>query len=324
MSIDKDILLNLRTPRTPLSQVHQETPAAKRFFRATASLLLLAAAPAAWCQQSTGPLLVSSSGPSVSGEGLSGAPGSLPAVPAWLPDAPSVSYASAGSSSSADSGGVDASSTEFNPSAASGAGAGGQASPVVIRKRARLEKYIQPGETVNRLSAGDKLKLSLKDSVSPFAFVGWVVAAGYEQALNGSPNYGTNAGAFAERFGASAARASSESIFSDGVLAAVLREDPRYYRLGSGHNAVKRLAYAISRTFITRTDTGQLSPNSALIAGNLGGAYLTKAYYPDLNTSSREVLKTFGGSVGGSALGFAISEFIPEKYNIFHDLGYGK
>jgi hypothetical protein len=311
LPIDKDILLNLRTPRTLPSKVCQGTPIASRLLRASALLTLFTIATAAWSQQSSGPLLASSSQPGTPDASLPDAPGSLPAVPASLPDDPTANSAS--------------SSLDFNEAAAEpDAGGGGQATPVVIRKRARLEKYIHPGETVRPLSAGEKLELSIKDSFSPFAFVGWVAAAGYEQAFNGSPNYGTNAGGFAERFGAAAARASSEKIFSDGVLAAVLREDPRYYRMGPGHNVVKRLGYALSRTFITRTDSGQLSPNSSLIAGNLGGAYLTKAYYPDLNTSSREVLKTFGGSLGGSALGFAISEFIPQKYNIFHDLGYGK
>ncbi len=283
--------MNIRTPRTlPI----RYAPTALRFLANASLAVLLAAAPAAWSQHAAPTLLASSS--STAFEALPDAPGSLRSAP------------------------VDAtsSSIDFSGIAPAGANADGQANPTVTRIASHSDKYIAPGEAVPNLSVSDKIVLGVKDAISPLAFVGWVASAGYEQALNGSPNYGTNSQAFAQRFGAAAARATSEGIFSDSVLAPLLREDPRYYRMGPGHNVGKRLIYAVSRTFITRTDGGQRAPNSALIAGNLAGAYLTKAYYPDLNTSSREVLKTFGGSIGGSALGFAVSEFLSGPLNIFH------
>ncbi|SFR97245.1 hypothetical protein SAMN05421771_0108 [Granulicella pectinivorans] len=181
------------------------------------------------------------------------------------------------------------------------------------------DKYIEPGESAPSLSMGNKFALGFKDAFSLSSFGGWVVAAGYSQVTNGSPNYGTNATAFGKRFGAAVARASSEGVFSDSIMASVTREDPRYYRMGPGHNVIRRLGYAVTRTLITRTDSGHVSPNIALLGGNLGGSYLTKAYYPDLNTSNTEVLKTFGGSIGGSALGFAVSEFFPNiNFFSFH------
>ena len=57
-------------------------------------------------------------------------------------------------------------------------------------------------------------------------------AASYEQALNGSPNYGTDAGAYGQRVGAAAIRDASQTIFSDSIMAPILREDPRYYVMG--------------------------------------------------------------------------------------------
>ena len=96
----------------------------------------------------------------------------------------------------------------------------------------RTDKYIAPGQPAPELTAGNKIFLGLKDSVSPLAAFGWLISAGYEQATNGSPNYGGNAKGFAQRLGASAARASSESIFSDSIAASILHEDPRYYRMG--------------------------------------------------------------------------------------------
>jgi hypothetical protein len=181
------------------------------------------------------------------------------------------------------------------------------------------DKYIAPGQPVPTLTVGNKVLLGIKDAVSPFSAIGWVLSAGYEQATNGSPNYGTNSTAFAQRFGAATARDVSEGIFSDSIMASVLHEDPRYYRMGPGHNLIHRLVYAGTRTIITRTDNGRTTPNFAFLAGNLGGSYLTKTYYPALNQTNTEVFKTFGGSIGGSALGFVASEFISGAFNIFHN-----
>ncbi len=109
---------------------------------------------------------------------------------------------------------------------------------------------------------------------------------------------------------AAALRAGSEGIFTDCLFAPLFHEDPRYYVMGKGHPFLKRLAYAGTRVLITRTDGGHQTPNFALLAGNAAGSALTIPYYPSKNTSFSEVAQTFGGSLGGSAIGFVVDEFI--------------
>ena len=180
-------------------------------------------------------------------------------------------------------------------------------------------KYIEPGEQVPRLTVRDKAILGLKDAVSPFSMVAWVTSAGYAQGLNNSPNYGQNAAkSFAQRLGASALRDFTEGTFGDSVIAPLLHEDPRYYRMGKSHPFLKRLVYAGTRGLITRTDSGHSTVNIANIGGNLGGSFLTDAYYPARNTTFSETMETFGTGVGGSALGFAVSEFLPDIFHAFH------
>jgi hypothetical protein len=181
-----------------------------------------------------------------------------------------------------------------------------------------LDKYIEPGERVPTLRVGDKILLGFKDSISPLSAAGWVLSAGWEQLVNGSPNYGTNGKAFAQRLGASAARDVSEGIFTDSVMSSVLHEDPRYYKMGSGHNVIKRAAYAATRTIITRTDGGHTTINLAFLSGNLAGAALTQAYYPPVNRGFTQVLQTYGGSIGGGALGFLASEFLGDIFHAMH------
>ena len=232
----------------------------------------------------------------------------------------STSYAETTSSSLPDSPGALVAG-ERESAGAEPAGARydfGAPAPAIQPMASHTDKYIHPGQPVPSLSVKDKFELGVKDAVSPFSALGWLISAGYEQGTNGTPNYGTNAKAFSQRLGAAAARSASEGIFSDSVMDSVLREDPRYYRMGPGHNFFARVIYSGTRAIITRTDSGRTSPNFALLAGNLGGSYLTKAYYPPLNTSNTEVFKTFGGSIGGSALGFLVSEFIPGGFNLIH------
>jgi hypothetical protein len=182
----------------------------------------------------------------------------------------------------------------------------------------RTTKDIAPGQQAPRLSLGDKILLGFRSSVTPFSLTGWVFSAGYSQLVNGSPNYGTNAEAFAQRLGAAAARNESEGVFSDSIMAPIFHEDTRYYELGQSHSFTRRLFYAATRTFVTRTDDGRPTPNYALFFGNVSGAALTNAYYPPQNRGFGNTAKTFGFSIGGSALGFVVTEFYTDGLELVH------
>jgi len=191
-------------------------------------------------------------------------------------------------------------------------------SGATLPEASHTEKYIEPGQAAPKLSAGDKALLGLKDAFSPFAAVGWLTSAGYEQVLNDSPNYGTDRGAFGQRLGAAAIRDASEGVFSDSIMSPLMHEDPRYYRLGPAHNFFARAVYAATRPIITRTDGGRTSPNFALLTGTLAGSALTNTYYPQLNHGTTQTLETFGGSLGGSAVGDLVSEFYDDVIGMFH------
>lgn len=185
-------------------------------------------------------------------------------------------------------------------------GAARQSAPSVADTFA---KYIEPGQTAPKLSGFDKVLLGARHSTSSFAAATWVISAGYEQVLNSRPNYGQTVRGFAQRVGADAARNVSEGVFSDSVLAPILHEDPRYYKLGPGHPLNERLRHALLRPIFTRTDAGDRTINFAQIGGTLAGAGLTDAYYPSINRTTGATLITFGTSMGGGAVGYLFNEF---------------
>ena len=173
------------------------------------------------------------------------------------------------------------------------------------------EKYIEPGQTVQPLASADKVLFGFHQLMSPYLLLTIATAAGYEQAVNGSPNYGTNFGAYGQRVGAGAIRDGSQAIFSDSIMAPILHEDPRYYVMGNRRNAAVRAAYAISRVFVTRSDDGAPTPNYSLLSGYAGAAALENAYYPGDNRGFSETTKSFAGSLGGAAVSNIVREFIP-------------
>lgn len=179
-------------------------------------------------------------------------------------------------------------------------------------------KYILPGMTAQPISARDKVMIGLQDSYSLMNFGGMFAAAGYEQLRNSEPNYGTDRGAFGERVGAAAIRDTTQGVFTDAVFAPLLHEDPRYYVEGPQYSTIHRALYAVTRPLITRTDSGRKTLNGALLLGYASSSLLNNAYYPAINRNARDTATAFGGSLGGSALGFLLSEFSSSIWHKVH------
>lgn len=182
----------------------------------------------------------------------------------------------------------------------------------------RYDKLIVPNEQAPTLNAKDKFVMGAKDSITPFSAMSWLASAGWSHLTDGPPNYGTDSGAFGQRLGAAAIRGISEDLFTTSIMSNVFREDPRYYKLGRGHSIKQRIIYAATRPLITRTDSGHTAVNWALLSGYLEAATLTNAYYPDKNHGVAETMQTYGNSIGGSALGFGVSEFLSDALEIVH------
>jgi hypothetical protein len=181
-----------------------------------------------------------------------------------------------------------------------------------------FDGVIRSSEQAPSLTARDKFLMGAKNTATPFSIAGWFISSGYSHLTNGPPNYGTDKGAYGERLGAAALRGSSEGFFSTAVMANVFHEDPRYYQMGRGHSIGKRVVYAATRVFVTKSDSGKTTPNLALLSGNLAGAALTNAYYPPLNHGVSQTMMTFGSSLGGSALGFGANEFLNDALRLAH------
>jgi hypothetical protein len=217
-----------------------------------------------------------------------------------MPDSPGFLFGSSSSSADSDS-------ASFDPG-----------SKPAFKHSAHLKMTVLPGDIAGTMTVPDKVASGLLNSVSLFSATGWLASAGWKQLTDGSPNYGTDSGAFGQRLGAAALHGISNGVFSDSLFASIFHEDPRYYVMGPGHPFFKRFFYAGTRSIVTRTDSGHSTPNFALFAGNAAGSALTVTYFPAKNTTFSEVAQTFGSSLGGSALGFVVDEFIVDALVDLH------
>jgi hypothetical protein len=167
------------------------------------------------------------------------------------------------------------------------------------------------------LTAGEKLRLFERSSFDPFNFAAAGLQAGLSQATNEFPGYGQGAGGYGKRYGASFADQVSSNFFSNFFYPTLLKEDPRYFRLGRG--PIKhRFLYALEQEFVVRRDRGGKGFAFENVLGAFSSGTLSNVYYPSTDrgvglTISRSVISMLYGSAGGLA-----SEFWPDVQRKLH------
>lgn len=184
--------------------------------------------------------------------------------------------------------------------------------------RSKYKKELSPNEPHAPLSTKEKFKLSVLEQARPFAFASEILSAGWEHALNTDPLYGTDSAAFGERLGAAALKQTSQAILTDGLFASIFRQDPRYYRAGSGP-FFHRVEYAVKRTWITSTDSGTSQANYSLFAGYAAATALSATYYPGPSVKAGRMTRGYVLSIAVNMLGNQYREFWPDvSSKLFH------
>ena len=152
-----------------------------------------------------------------------------------------------------------------------------------------------------------------EETFAPLTLGAAAFNAGVSQATDSTPLYGREFWpAYPERFGSAVGDIVSQNFFGDFLLASAFHEDTRYIRRGPSHKIVSRIAYAISRSVITRTDAGQTTFNSSNVLGTAMSAALSNAYYPPASRNAHAAAVNWVTSVGGSGLANLLPEFLPD------------
>jgi hypothetical protein len=169
------------------------------------------------------------------------------------------------------------------------------------------------------LTPRQKWDLAWKETVDPFNFASVVMAAGFSQRGDQTPKYGEGGAAYGERVGAAFADFGTQNLFSAGLLANLLHQDPRYYRKGPASGVLKRLAYSVSRIVVTPTDSGRPVFNSSGVFGMMMGIAASNLYYPSASVRGTVMAGRLYTSLLGGVIGNVTSEFWPDiQKKFFH------
>lgn len=175
------------------------------------------------------------------------------------------------------------------------------------------------------LTAKRKFYIARKDSFDYPIFILGGFFAGLGQVQNQHEAFGQGAEGFAKRYAAAFADQSMGNYFTEGLMPVLFHQDPRYFRRGEAYGSTgKRIAYAASRLFVTRTDHGNWTFNFSEVVGNMASAGVANAYYPGERRLG-DNLQRFYTQLGTDALSQVLKEFWPDvKRKFFDRSGRGK
>jgi hypothetical protein len=161
-----------------------------------------------------------------------------------------------------------------------------------------------------KLTPRGKLAIAWGDATDRAIFFQTAFISGIGQATNGNPSFGQGIAGYAKRFGTTYADFAIENMMTEGVFPTLLHQDPRYFRRREGTGR-SRLGYAISRLFITRTDSGRNQFNYSEVVGSATSLAISNAYYPDGRNVGNNMGR-YGLQLGFDAASNILKEFWPD------------
>ena len=159
----------------------------------------------------------------------------------------------------------------------------------------------------------EKFWLATQDSFDYSAFILAGLLAGYSEATNASPEFDDGAAASARYYWHSFADEAVGNYFTEAIVPALTREDPRYYTLGRIHGGFfRRAGYAVSRLVVTRSDSGGTTFNFSEIVGNGLGAGVSDLYYPSQERTMGQTGAKWATQIGIDGIANLLKEFWPD------------
>jgi len=162
------------------------------------------------------------------------------------------------------------------------------------------------------LTTGQKFKVVTRSSFDYIQIPWYAFLAGVGQAENSEAGYGQGTEGYAKRFGANFADGTIENFMTGAILPSLLHQDPRFFQSGQG-GFWHRTGYAVSRIFVTRTDSGREQFNYSEIVGSAAAAAIsTYSYHPSADQTPSNTAKVWGTQVGYDTITIVVKEFWPD------------
>ncbi len=178
-------------------------------------------------------------------------------------------------------------------------------------------RAVSANEHLPPLDFKGELWLATQDTFdySDFIFVG--ALAGFDMAGKSQPTFGQGAEGYGKYYWHVFVDGGVENYMTEAIIPVMTKEDPRYYTMGKG-GLIKRTSYAVSRLFITRTNSGGSTFNLSEIVGAGAAAGIGNAYYPAQDNQWVKTYQRWGTQVGLDGVFNVLKEFWPDiNHKIF-------
>jgi hypothetical protein len=171
---------------------------------------------------------------------------------------------------------------------------------------------VAESDIVTPLTRSEKLRLFWLRLKDPVSSLGPGLQAGIEQRRNANSGFGGGADGFFKRYGSAWADATTGRLFRNSICPILLHEDPRYFRRGASSSSGGRTGYALTRVFVTRTDSQANSFNWAKLLASFSSGAVSNLYYPKQNRGLGLTLTNVGISYVTEMGLNALKEFWPD------------
>jgi hypothetical protein len=161
------------------------------------------------------------------------------------------------------------------------------------------------------LSAGEKFRLFVNDSVDPVNFFGIAWNAGESQLEHDDRAYGQGAAGYSKRFAAGVADNATGDFFGMFLYPTIFHQDPRYYRVGRG-TAPSRIGHALEHSFVATNDRGKHVFNSSEWFSTVSSKLVSNLYHPGSPRGFGPTAGRVGFSVANDMGWDVLREFWPE------------
>jgi hypothetical protein len=170
------------------------------------------------------------------------------------------------------------------------------------------------------LTPGQKMRAAFRSAIDPYQFGLALFTSGIGQAEDSHDTVnaqGTHLGyrqgweGYGKRFGAGFTDQFDGTIIGNGILPILLKQDARYFRMGTG-SFKKRLLYSMSTTIICRGDNGKRQPNFSNVLGNIAAGGISNLYYPAADRGFGLTIEQGLLVTGEGTFGAFLIEFYPD------------
>lgn len=163
--------------------------------------------------------------------------------------------------------------------------------------------------------ANERMADYLKRTAGAEAIFNSSLLAGIDQWRDRPEGWEQGGAGYGRRFVSRLGRGAISNTIQLGLEAA-LREDSRYTALEHGPIG-QRLGHSLSHTFMVRTPGGRRAPPIGRFAGIVGGAVLSRRWYPEGENTFEDGARAAGISLGVFTGINVLREFLPDIKRLF-------